>query len=162
MLNEVRKFTLAQLVRGGLIAAVYAVLALAFPEISYGIIQFRLSESLALLPRIFPEAILGLTVGCFIANLGSPYGLIDILGGTLCTLLASWLTWRLRHHTLLAMLPPILVNGLGVSAYVAWLSRELYFAVMPLITLSQAVVVICLGFPLYTFVARRIGAEPRE
>jgi len=151
-----RGLSIFQLVRGGLIAALYAVLALSLPEFSYGIVQFRLSEALVLLPLYLPEAVPGLIIGCFLANLSSPFGIIDILGGTLCTALAAVLTRRLRHTLVPAALAPILINGLGVSIYVALLSSELYLAVMPMIALSEAVVVIGLAVPVSLLVARTL------
>ena len=151
-----KSFSTVQLVRAALIAAIYAILALSFPEFSYGIIQFRLSEALVLLPLFFPEAIPGLIVGCFLANLGSPFGIIDILGGTLCTAAAAYLTYRFRHNTIIAAAAPIVINGFGVSAYVAFLSQEMYFAVVPFIMLSEAVVVVVLALPLAILAARSI------
>ena len=148
-------YTIAQLARGGMIAALYAMLALGFPEISYGIIQFRLSEALVLLPRLFPEAIPGLAIGCFISNLGSPFGLLDIVGGTICTLLAAYCSYRFRNIGWLAVLAPIVINGAGVSIYVAFISKELYLATMPLITLGEAIVVVALALPLYLLIKRK-------
>ncbi|MBQ2743228.1 MAG: QueT transporter family protein, partial [Oscillospiraceae bacterium] len=57
------------LARCSLIAAAYAVLTLAFPALSYGPVQVRVSEALCILPFFMPEAVWGLTVGCFVANL---------------------------------------------------------------------------------------------
>ena len=52
----------------GLIASVYAVVTLALAFISYGPIQFRISEILMFLPLLGKEYILALTLGCFLAN----------------------------------------------------------------------------------------------
>jgi len=153
-----KRYTLSQLTRGGLIAALYTLLALALPQFSYGPLQFRLSEALTLLPRLLPEAVPGLTLGCFLANLGSPFGLIDIVCGTLCTALAAMITRRFRHNTIIAVAAPILINGFGVSAYVAWLSKELYIAIVPLILGSEAIAVLCLAIP-FTAMTRRILSE---
>jgi len=149
-----KHFTLTQLARGGLIAALYAVMALALPEISYGPIQMRLSEALVLLPRIMPEAVPGLIIGCFLANLGSPFGALDIIFGTLCTAIAAFITYRYRHNTIIAVAAPILVNGFGVSAYIAYLSKELYFGIVPMIMLSETIAVICLAIPFTVFASR--------
>ena len=53
---------------GGVIAALYAVLTLALPFLSYGAVQIRFSEALTVLPFFLPEAVPGLAIGCFIAN----------------------------------------------------------------------------------------------
>lgn len=101
------------------IAALYAVLTLCLPVPSYGGIQIRFAEALTVLPFFFPEAIPGLAVGCFIANLlGSPYAL-DWIFGTLATLLAALWTSRLRRKWL-APLPPVVCNVVIVGAQIAW------------------------------------------
>ncbi|MCL2497050.1 MAG: QueT transporter family protein [Symbiobacteriaceae bacterium] len=149
-----RHFSVNQVAKAGIIAALYAVLALALPEFSYNIMQFRLSEGLVLLPLYLPEAIPGLALGCLLANLGSPFGILDIIGGTLCTALAAWLTWRWRQNIVLATLAPIVVNALGVSAYLAFLSKELYFTIVPAIALSETVICLVIALPLSRLVAR--------
>ena len=143
-----KKMTLASMVRASLIAAIYAVLAMLLPMFSYGPISFRASEGLVLLPIIMPEAIPGLIVGCFIANLGSPFGIIDIVCGTLCTAVAAYLTYKLRHNHFLALLPPILINGFGVSAYLAFFSQEAYLLTAFSVLISEAAVIISLGLPI--------------
>ena len=67
------RFTTQQMAAAGIIAAIYAALTLLLPIPQYGGIQFRVAEAMTVLPFLFPEAIPGLTVGCFLANLlGSP------------------------------------------------------------------------------------------
>ena len=90
------KLTTRRLVRGALIAALYAVLCMAFFSISYGDVQFRISEALTVLPLLMPEAIPGLLVGCLLSNLLGGYGVMDIVFGSLATLFASVATYFLR------------------------------------------------------------------
>lgn len=52
--------------RAAVIAALYFALSVALNAIAFGPVQFRISEILVLLPIIFPEAIPGLTIGCFL------------------------------------------------------------------------------------------------
>ena len=93
------QYSTRDLARAAVIAAAYAALAwisnffgLAFPAI-----QFRLSEALCVLPcRDRKAAIPGLAVGCLITNLLSPYGLLDLVVGTLATLLAAVWSGRCR------------------------------------------------------------------
>ena len=111
-------FTPQQLATAGIIAAIYAVLTLALP-IQYGSIQFRVAEAMTVLPFLFPEAIPGLTVGCFLANLlGSPMP-ADWIVGTAATLIAAIWTSKLRHRAL-APLPPVICNMVLVGAEIAW------------------------------------------
>ena len=111
-----RKFTIRDLTLAALIAAVYAALTMLLP--AYGEIQLRVSEAMTVLPFLFPAAIPGLAVGCFIVNLFSPYPL-DILFGTLATLLACLMTRHMPNRWL-APLPPVLCNALIVGAEIAW------------------------------------------
>lgn len=105
-----------------LIAAAYAALTLACAPISFGAVQLRLSEALCVLPFLFPQAIAGLTVGCFLANLaGLPLGLTvppDLLLGTLGTLLGALGTRAVRRPAL-APLPPVISNTLLVGGTLA-------------------------------------------
>lgn len=109
----------ARLVRCGMIAAVYVVLCLALQPFSYGAVQVRLAEALCLLPVFGAEYIVGVTLGCLLANaLGST--VIDVMFGTLATLLACLVTWRLRSLrvrglALPAAVPPVVFNALIVG-----------------------------------------------
>lgn len=135
----------------GLIAALYAVLTYALPSgLSYGPVQFRLSEGLVLLPYVEPAAVLGLAIGCVIANLASPFGIIDIVGGSLATLIAAYLTSKLQRtgKVYWAALPPILINGLGVSIYVSYFSKMPYWLTAAYITLSEIVAVVAVAVPI--------------
>ncbi len=72
------------------IGALYAALTLALAPISYGALQFRISEALCILPFFLPASAGGLAVGCAIANLLGPgAGLPDVVFGSLATLLAG-------------------------------------------------------------------------
>ena len=106
-----------------LIAAVYAGVTLACAPLSFGAVQFRLSEALCVLPFLFPQAVPGLTVGCLLANLaGLPLGLTvppDLVLGTLGTLLGALGTRAVRRPAL-APLAPVLSNTLLVGGTIAF------------------------------------------
>lgn len=117
--NLTRKLTMA-----AVIAALYAVLTLVLPMLSYGPVQIRFSEALTVLPFFLPEAIPGLAIGCFIANvIGSPMP-IDWLLGTAATLLAALLTYLCRRKWL-APMPPVICNALIIGAEIAWFETGL-------------------------------------
>ena len=75
--------------------------------ISYGPVQFRVSEALTLLPFYMPEAIPGLFIGCVFANFYGGFGLADMVFGGLATLIAATLTWKSRSIWLGAAWPVI-------------------------------------------------------
>ena len=132
-----------QLTFTALLAAVYALLTVTLPIPQFSGVQIRFAEALTVLPFLFPAAAPGLVVGCFIANLFSPFAL-DIVFGAFATLLACLLTPRSNiaetmkrmkkySYTLLACLltarmpnrwlaplPPVLCNALIVGFEIAW------------------------------------------
>ena len=115
------RYTTHQLATAGVIAALYAVLAYfaSIFGIAYGPIQCRFSEALCVLPFLFPAVTPGLFVGCLVANLLSPYGALDIIFGSLATLLAAVWTQH-THHKWLAPLPPVLCNAVIVGAVISF------------------------------------------
>lgn len=122
--KQVRRLTLA-----GAIAALYAALtyAAAALNLAYGPVQFRFSEALTVLPVLTPAAIPGLTLGCFLANLTSPLGIVDWIFGTLATLLATLWTRAVRKVEwkgvpLLAPLPPVICNAVVIGLEIACLN----------------------------------------
>lgn len=100
-----------KLVRTAVIAALYAALTLAVAPIAYGAVQFRISEALTILPLLCPDAIVGLTIGCFLANI--PSGLWDMFLGALATLVAATLT-RVSRKWYFGIIPPVVVNAFVV------------------------------------------------
>lgn len=95
------------------IAAVYVVLtfvANAF-GLASGVIQVRLSEALCILPFFTPAAIPGLFVGCLLANLITGCCLLDIVFGSLATLIGASLGYLLRKYKYAIPVPTILANA---------------------------------------------------
>lgn len=98
-----------------LIAAVYVALVLLFKPISFGAIQFRIAEALCILPFFSLSAVPGLALGCLLGNFFSGAAMPDVLFGTLATLLAAILSYKLRDiNKWLVCLPPILANAIIV------------------------------------------------
>ncbi|NLB23531.1 MAG: QueT transporter family protein [Clostridium sp.] len=96
------------LTRSALVAAIYVVLTLGIAPISYGPVQFRVAEILNLLAFFNPIYIVAVSVGCFISNLFSPFGLYDVFFGTLHTALALILIWKSKNLVLASFWPAIL------------------------------------------------------
>ncbi|ADU50195.1 protein of unknown function DUF988 [Thermaerobacter marianensis DSM 12885] len=144
--------------RAGMIAAIYVVLTMLFQPISFGQIQFRISEALTLLPMIWPEAVPGLFVGVALANLQSPFGLWDVVGGSLVTLAAALVTRRWRFHPA-GYLSPVVLNAVLVGAYLAYLTHTPYLPWVLWIGLGEAGVVFLLGYPLLQVLRRRAFGE---
>ena len=117
-----------KLVHCGVVAAIYVVLCLALQPLSYGAVQVRVAEALCLLPVFGAEYIAGVVLGCFLANLlGS--AIVDVIFGTLATLLACLVTYKLRNVrfkglAIAASLPPMLFNAVIIGIEIAVLFPE--------------------------------------
>ena len=116
-----KNLSVRRLVRCAVIAAVYVVVCLVLAPFSYGAVQVRVAEALCLLPVFRAEYIVGVTLGCFLANLlGST--VVDVVFGTLATLLACLVTYKLRDIrvkglAIPASLPPVVFNMIIVGAF---------------------------------------------
>ena len=108
--------------QAALIAAIYVVLTYfvsAF-HLASGAIQVRISEALTILPYFTPAAIPGLTIGCLLSNLLTGCLPMDILFGSLATLLGAVGSYLLRKHKWLVPLPPIIANTVIVPFVLAY------------------------------------------
>lgn len=146
-------FTVIRITVAAMIAALYVLLTLPMASFTFGIIQFRLAEVLTVLPVFSFAAVPGVFVGCLISNILNPQslGLIDILGGSLATLIAALLTYwlggmirkRIRNPKsagqgeegqiskwmkwmwrVIALAPPVIINAFTVGIYLPYLLTE--------------------------------------
>ena len=123
-----KKQKLIHLAHGAMIAAIYAAATYlsAIFGIAYGNIQFRFSEVLTILSVFTPAAVPGLTVGCIIGNLSSPFGIWDIVFGSLATLLAAVTARALRNirikgFPVFSLLMPVIFNAVIVGTEIIFL-----------------------------------------
>jgi len=141
------------LVRSAVIAAIYAAVTYLLEPISYGPIQFRISEALTILPIVESAAVPGLFVGCLIANILGGLGPWDIYGGSLITLAAAFFTSRMPNP-MLGAIPPVVLNAFGVSYYLSILYSYPYWATVLTVGVGEAVAVFGIGIPLYYAIQR--------
>ena len=165
------------LVLGAATAALYTLLTYlaSLLNLAYGPVQFRISEAMTLLPVLTPAAVPGLIIGCFLSNLWSPLGVVDLLFGTLATgLSAIWSRslrrYRLKGLQVLSALPPVVCNAVIVGLEIACLSDAgfslqsfswvAFFSSAASVGLGELVICLVLGVPLVT-VLERSGAAKR-
>jgi len=103
------------LANASVIAALYVVLVMVFSFWSFGPIQFRIAEALTILPFFTSAAIPGLFIGCLIANIVGGAIIWDVIFGSLATLVAAYLSYKLRKKAWLVPVPPIIVNSIVVG-----------------------------------------------
>ncbi len=147
-----------RLTRAGVIAALYVSLCLVFNATSFGVIgfiQFRPAEALTVLPILFPEAIGGVFIGVLLANIFGGLGLVDIIFGSMISLVAAYLTWLCRR-SFIAYLSPIVLNALLVSLYLHEFFETPYWYMVMSIGLSQSIVILLIGFPLIKYLRRKM------
>ncbi len=153
------------LTHSALIASVYAGLCylqnFLIPNSASWVIQFRAAEALCALALFTPAAIPGLTVGCFLFNIGFAGALpVDFFIGSLASFLAAAGIYllrnlKIRNYPLPAMLMPAICNaflvGWELTLYFGggfWLNA-LYVAI------GELAVMLTLGTALYTVILRR-------
>ena len=153
------------LCRAGVIAALYVALNYLLQPFSFGILQFRVSEALTVLPLLFPEAIPALFVGCVISNLIGN-GIYDIIIGSLATLIAAvgtYLTGRFIKNKYLKFvlggLFPVILNALAVPLIfiLFGINENAYVIDALIIGAEEAAVVYTFGSALYFPVQKRIS-----
>lgn len=157
------KKSLRALTFGAVVAALYAVLTIAFGFMSYGPVQFRISEALTILPFFSPVSVAGLTVGCLLANIFSPISWLDMVVGTGATLIGAAGTLFCRNKNLwyLAPLPPIISNTVIIGLLLTW--QELnsfesgaFFFNAATIFIGEAVCCYGLGLPLLFLIRNKL------
>lgn len=145
--------------RAAVTAAVYAALTLMLTPFSYGIMQVRAAEVLVVLCVYAEWAVPGITAGCLIANLLGPNGMIDVVFGTLASLIGAWGTYRLRGLGYAAPLANVAANALIVGAelyYIFGLNMEYSLAgCMLWVGAGELISCTVLGVPLMKFLSRR-------
>lgn len=102
------------LTQAAMIAALYVVFTLiaAALGLSSMQVQIRFSEALTILPYFTKAAIPGVFIGCLLSNILAGGALLDIIFGSLATLIAAAGTYLLRRQKWLAPIPPIVANTL--------------------------------------------------
>ena len=141
--------------------AAYAVLTMVLAPISYGALQFRLSEVLCILPFFIPSTAWGLFVGCAVANIMTG-NVFDIIFGSLATLMAALCTAYIgkkmqgNKAKLLACLMPVLFNAviIGIIITEAYMGLSIFNSpeILALnafqVGIGEAGVLFLLGYPL--------------
>ncbi len=153
-----------KIVTMGVIAALYAALTLALSPISFGPIQFRISEVMTLLPLLGKEYIIALTIGCFLANLFGPVGIIDVIFGTIATLISAYLVYVTKksmkgkkYCVLIASLWPTIINAIIIGIILnITLGFPLLLSMLE-VGFGQFVVITILGVPLFKLLESKYG-----
>ena len=143
--------SLRNLTYAAVIAALYCVITLFVPILSgfQGNFQLRVAEAFTLLPVIMPAAVPGVFVGCLLSNILGGATIFDIVFGSVATLMAGLLTYKLRNHALwIAALPPVIVNMFVVGPVLSITFGLPMIASILWVGLGQVCACYLLGIPL--------------
>ena len=153
-------FNIKNLTRLALVAAMYVALTLVIEPLGYGAIQFRVSEMLVLLCFYRKDYAPALIVGCFIVNLFSPYGLADIIFGTLATSIAVIPMYYMKNIYLAALLP-VVSNGIIVGIVITVLEGKPVWLNMLTVAFSELLIVGVIGIAVFKLLFETNSALPR-
>ena len=139
------------------IAALYVVLTMPFGVISTSAgLQFRPAEALAILPSLMPYVTPGLAIGCAISNMVSAFGIADVVFGSLVTLVAGYLSGKIKNPWL-AALPPVLLNAtLLPLIWLLAMGDAGYIVNAGSLLITQSAVIFGLGVPLHYVFKKRV------
>ncbi len=156
-----KKINTRFITRTALIAAIYAALTYAFAWMSYGQVQFRVAEILVLFAFIEPKYGLGLILGCVLANIGSPLGVIDVVVGSFATFVAIAFIVVVRKtlgfgkkSLLIASLGPVISNALFVGAELTYLFQTPFIWNAIYVAIGEIIVVTIAGTAVVTAVMK--------
>jgi len=121
--------------QGAVIAAAYVVLTMVFAPISFGPVQLRVAEALCIMPLFTPAAVPGLFTGCLIANLLGGGIAVDVIFGSLATLIGAWGGLMLRRNRWLVPVPAIISNTV-IIPFVLYYGYGFTDTVIPLLALQ--------------------------
>ena len=152
----------------GVVAGLYAAVTIACGPLSYEFMQLRFSELLNLLVFFNPTFTIGLTLGCLVANLFSSVGLIDVVFGTLTTLVACLVMVgysKFVKNLFTTGLIPCLLNAaiVPLTIFVATMGTNdaipltvgNYFMMFGWVFLGEFVCINIIGYPIFLVLSKR-------
>lgn len=130
----------------GFIAAFYTVLTITLSPISYGPIQFRVSEILKPLSLFNPFVSVSFGIGTFISNLFSPFGIWDYLFMPIVDVFAALICYYFRRAPIFAIFMQSIIISIGVCIFPLWLGGNLPFLSTFIPILFSQVILLYVGY----------------
>ncbi len=151
-----------QWIINALVAGIYVVLTATFSFLSFGAVQFRISEILNHLAVFNKKYIIGIVAGVVLSNLFfSPSAALDVFFGTAHSLIAL-LAMRYLSRKMTTLFPKMLVNTAMFAFFSFIIALELYFAFQApfwfsfLTVALGEVVVMLVGAPIMAWLDRQV------
>ncbi len=150
-----RKSLVYTIALNAIVAAVYAAFTVMIAPIAYSEVQLRLSEVIVLLAFYNKKLIPGLAIGCLIANIPSPLGVIDMVVGTCSTLVVCYFMNKVSNIYVSALIGSI-ATGLIVGAELSIVYHIPYFINAFYVFIGEAIVLF-----LGTVIYKRLEKNPK-
>ncbi len=145
-----KNLILLDVLKQAMLAAIYVVLVYIFQFASFGLVQFRIAELLMIFILFDKKSIIGLTIGCFLANLLGGAILIDVIFGTLATTIAGFLMYFTRKKPWFTMIWPAISNGIIVGLVLTYgYALGPIWLTAPSVFIGEFAVLYVLGLPIY-------------
>ena len=144
-------------------AAVYAVGVVALAQISFLPFQARVADALLPLAMVFGwPAVVGLSIGAFVANVFGGLGPIDMFGGAIANFLATFLAWRIARNRakrwgLVGVIVEIVVVSLVVGSYLRYLFAIPLLVGWAEVGIGSVIAIGILGSVLYFAAKERVA-----
>lgn len=168
--NKKNRWNTRSVALAALIAALYAAYVFYFSVTSFQVVQVRVVDALLPLSILFgPPAIVGVTLGVFIGNLlGSPFGPVDVVGGTIANFVAATLAWFIGRRNFSGSW--IIAIGLEIASVTIVVGSYLVALTSPPsvplwvgwveFLFSEVIAIGILGYPLLKAVDRATKRNP--
>lgn len=155
------KFSTKMITQNAVIAALYFVLTMISSPLSFGLIQFRISEFLMLLCFFRKDYVIGVTLGCFLSNLTMSAtilgagGWIDLLIGTAATLIAG-LIMPYTKRLFISSLIPVILNAVLIGLELSLvLEIDQFWICFGFVAFGEFVVVSVVGYSVMLLIKNK-------
>lgn len=143
-----------KLTKAAAVASIYVAMTMLLPMLGYGPIQFRISEILTLLAFYNPIYVPAITVGVAISNLASPLGMIDVIFGSLHSLISLWCMSRTKNIWHASLYPALFSFIIGAEIVLFSPEPLSFIAVSLQIMTSELIIVTLIGVPVFKILER--------
>lgn len=130
-----------------IIASLYAILTITIKPIG-PLLQIRISEVLVILIIFNKRHLIGLTLGCFIANLFSDFAYMDVPFGTMATFISGlWMIYFPSRYYV-NLIYPVIINAVAVGFMLSiFFGEELLLMILSVAT-TEFITLFIIGIPL--------------
>lgn len=149
-----KEISLNKMIKMAVVAAIYAIITMGLAPISYGPFQFRISEVMVLLAFIDPLYVPGLVLGCVIANITSPLGIVDVFFGSFATTISLFMITKSKN-VIISSLWPAIFNSVILGLEFTLLTNAPFIATALYIAFGEFVVVTILGSTIFKVILNK-------